>query len=100
MTTTNGTPYLTDDMLARFAAGHGETGNDVPLFLSSSRADRVAGGWEITGHKIFGSLSPVWNFLGVHAMDTSDPANPQVVHAFVPRGAEGSRIEETWDVLG
>ena len=35
------------------------------------------GGWEITGHKIFGSLSPVWTYLGVHAMDTSDPANPQ-----------------------
>jgi alkylation response protein AidB-like acyl-CoA dehydrogenase len=83
-----------------FAAGHGEAGNDVPLFYSSSRAERVDGGWEITGHKIFGSLSPVWTFLGLHAMDTSDPGNPQIVHAFLPRDTPGSRIENTWDVLG
>jgi alkylation response protein AidB-like acyl-CoA dehydrogenase len=83
-----------------FAAGHGETGNDVPLFLSSAQARRGDGGWVISGHKIFGSLSPVWTFLGVHAMDTSDPSDPKVVHAFVPRDAAGLRIEETWDVLG
>jgi alkylation response protein AidB-like acyl-CoA dehydrogenase len=83
-----------------FAAGHGEAGNDVPLFLSSSRAERVEGGWDITGHKIFGSLAPVWTFLGLHAMDTSDPANPKIVHAFMPRDTPGSRIEATWDVLG
>jgi alkylation response protein AidB-like acyl-CoA dehydrogenase len=83
-----------------FAAGHGEAGNDIPVLLSSSKAERVKGGWEITGHKIFGSLSPVWTFLGVHAMDTSDPANPQVVHAFLPRNSERYHIEQTWDVLG
>jgi alkylation response protein AidB-like acyl-CoA dehydrogenase len=82
------------------AAGHGEAGNDLPLLLSSSRADRVDGGWELTGHKIFGSLSPVWDFLGVHAMDTSDPGNPQIIHAFLHRDAPGYRIEETWDVMG
>jgi alkylation response protein AidB-like acyl-CoA dehydrogenase len=83
-----------------FAAGHGEAGNDLPLLMSSAQADRVDGGWEITAHKIFGSLSPVWTFLGLHAMDTSDPAAPQIVHAFLNRDAPGYRIEETWDVLG
>jgi alkylation response protein AidB-like acyl-CoA dehydrogenase len=83
-----------------FAAGHGEAGNDLGLMASTTRADRVRGGWELTGHKIFGSLSPVWDWLGVHAMDTSDPENPRVVHAFVPRAARGYRIEPTWDVLG
>jgi alkylation response protein AidB-like acyl-CoA dehydrogenase len=82
------------------AAGHGEAGNDIPVLLSSSTAERVAGGWEITAHKIFGSLSPVWTYLGVHAMDTSDPAAPRVVHGFLHRGASGYRIDETWDVLG
>ena len=38
------------------AAGHGEAGNDLPLLLSSSQAERVKGGWEFTGHKLFGSL--------------------------------------------
>jgi alkylation response protein AidB-like acyl-CoA dehydrogenase len=83
-----------------FAAGHGEAGNDIPVLLSSSKAERVDGGWEITGHKIFGSLSPVWTHLGVHAMDTSDPANPQIVHAFVHRDSPRFRIDETWDTLG
>jgi alkylation response protein AidB-like acyl-CoA dehydrogenase len=83
-----------------FAAGHGEAGNDVPVLLSSAKADRVHGGWEITGHKIFGSLSPIWTYLGVHAMDTSDPAAPKIVHAFVHRDSPGYRIDDTWDTLG
>ena len=82
------------------AAGHGEAGNDVPVLLSSATADRVDGGWEITAHKIFGSLSPVWTYLGVHAMDASDPAAPRVVHGFLHRDAPRYHIEETWDVLG
>ena len=56
-----------------FAAGHGEAGNDIPVLLSSAKAERVDGGWEFTGHKIFGSLSPVWTYLGIHGMDVSDP---------------------------
>ena len=50
--------------------------------------------------KSFGSLSPVWTYLGIHGMDTADPAQPKIVHAFMPRDTEGYRIEETWDVLG
>ena len=33
-------------------------------------------------------------------MDTSDPTQPKVVHAFLPRDTPGYRIEKTWDVLG
>ncbi len=83
-----------------FAAGHGEPGNDLGLFASTTEARRVEGGWEFTGHKIFGSLSPVWDWLGVHGMDLSDPDAPKVVHGFVPRTADGCRIEPTWDVMG
>ena len=83
-----------------FAAGHGESGNDLPLFLSTTKAERTDGGWNITGHKIFGSLSPVWDYLGLHAMDTSDPDAPRIVHAFLSRDATNYRIEPTWDTLG
>jgi alkylation response protein AidB-like acyl-CoA dehydrogenase len=83
-----------------FAAGHGEAGNDIPVLLSSSTAERVDGGWVFTGHKIFGSLTPVWTSLGVHGMDTSDPDHPRVVHGFVDRDAAGYRIVDTWDTLG
>ena len=83
-----------------FAAIHGEAGNDIPLLLSSAKAEKVPGGYEFTGHKIFGSLSPVWTLAGVHGMDTSDPANPKVVHGFLPRNTSGYEIVETWDTLG
>jgi len=83
-----------------FAAGHGERGNDMPLFLSTTRAERVDGGYKVYGHKMFGSLTPVWTRLGVHAMDSTDPANPQIVHFFMPRDTPGYRIEPTWDTLG
>jgi alkylation response protein AidB-like acyl-CoA dehydrogenase len=83
-----------------FAAGHGEAGNDLPGLLSTARAERVDGGWRFWGHKTFGSLSPVWTRLGVHAMDSSDPAGPRVVHAFLPRETPGYRVQDTWDTLG
>jgi alkylation response protein AidB-like acyl-CoA dehydrogenase len=83
-----------------FAAGHGEAGNDAGLFASTTQAVKVDGGWLVSGRKVFGSLSPVWTYLGFHAMDTSDPAAPRVIHGFLPRDAAGYRIEQTWDALG
>ena len=85
---------------AVFAAGHAESGNDVPVLLSTTKAERVSGGYRFTGRKSFGSLTPVWTYLGVHGMDMSDPAAPKVVHGFMSRDTEGYRIESTWDVLG
>lgn len=83
-----------------FAAGHAERGNDLPVLLSTTRAERLPGGYRFTGHKFFGSLTPVWTFLGIHGLDTGDPAAPRIVHAFMPRDTEGYSIKETWDVLG
>ncbi|MGH9137645.1 MAG: acyl-CoA dehydrogenase family protein, partial [Acidimicrobiales bacterium] len=83
-----------------FAAIHGEAGNDIPLLLSSAVAERADGGWQISGHKIFGSLTPVWTYAGFHAMDASNPEAPQIVHGFLPRGTDGVEIIDTWDTLG
>ena len=83
-----------------FCALHGEAGNDMPLLLAVATADRADGGWEISGHKIFGSLTPVWTRGGFHAMDTSNPDAPQIVHGFLPRDADGIQVIETWDTLG
>jgi alkylation response protein AidB-like acyl-CoA dehydrogenase len=83
-----------------FAAGHAEIGNDLPGLLSTTKAERVDGGYRFTGRKLFGSLSPVWTRLGLHGMDTADPAGPRIVHAFLPRGTDGVTIKESWDVLG
>ena len=83
-----------------FAAGHAESGNDIPVLLSTSKAERVEGGYKFTGRKHFGSLTPVWTRFGLHGMDTSDPTRPKIVHAFMPRNTAGYKIQETWDVLG
>lgn len=84
-----------------FAAGHGESGNDIPVLYSTCKAEKVEGGYRFTGHKMFGSLSPVWDFLGLHGQDNSDPENPMIIHAFMPRNSQNYEIKETWDnVLG
>jgi len=83
-----------------YAAGHAESGNDLPVLMSTASAVKADGGYKITGRKAFGSLSPVWTRLGFHAMDTTDPNTPQVIHGFLPRDAGGYEIKKTWDALG
>jgi alkylation response protein AidB-like acyl-CoA dehydrogenase len=82
------------------AAGHAEGGNDIPVLLSTCKAERVDGGYVLTGRKQFGSNGPVWTWLGAHAMDADAPGGPQVVHAFVHRTSPGVTVVETWDTLG
>jgi alkylation response protein AidB-like acyl-CoA dehydrogenase len=83
-----------------FAAGHSESGNDLPVLYSTTRAERVDGGYRFYGHKNFGTLTPAWTRFGLHGMDSSDPDNPKIVHAFMPRNTAGYTIKETWDTLG
>ncbi len=90
--------YVADGEL--LASGHAEAGNDVPVALSTASARRVAGGWRITGRKMFGSLGEHWDRLGFHAMDSSDPAGPVVVHGFVSHTAAGVTTVRNWDAQG
>ena len=83
-----------------YAAGHAESGNETSIVMSITKAEKVKGGYTFTGRKSFGSLTPVWTRLGLHGLDTSDPANPKVVHGFLTRNTQGVTIKETWDVLG
>jgi alkylation response protein AidB-like acyl-CoA dehydrogenase len=83
-----------------FNAGHSERGNDLPLLLSTAKAERVDGGFRFTGHKMFGSLSPVFTRYGLHATWAGADGGPKVVHAFMPRDTPGYRIVETWDTMG
>jgi alkylation response protein AidB-like acyl-CoA dehydrogenase len=83
-----------------FNAGHSERGNDIPVLLSTSKAEKVEGGFRFTGHKMFGSLMPVWTRCGLHGIWADAPGGPRVVHAFMPRDTAGYRIVETWDTMG
>jgi alkylation response protein AidB-like acyl-CoA dehydrogenase len=68
-----------------FAAEHAETGNDMLVLLSTTKAERAEGRYRFTGRKSFGSLTPVWTYLGLHGMDTREQLAPKIVHVFVPR---------------
>jgi len=94
--------WLLKDAMAGgvFNAGHSERGNDLPVLLSTSKAERVEGGFRISGHKMFGSLAPVWTRYGLHACWADADGGPKIVHVFVPRDAKGYRIVETWDTMG
>jgi alkylation response protein AidB-like acyl-CoA dehydrogenase len=81
------------------ASGHAEVGNDIPLSYSTTRAERVTGGWRIHGRKMFGSLGPHWDRMGLHAMDASGD-EPVIVHGFVRRSATGVEVLSNWDTQG
>lgn len=71
-----------------FAAGHGKPGNDLGLAHSFVKATPLSdGSYRFDGRKIFTSLAPAWDWLGVHGLDDSDPSNSKIVHAFIHREA-------------
>ena len=83
------------------ASGHAEIGNDIPIALSTTRAERVPGGWRLHGRKLFGSLGPVWDRLGVHAMDATDPSRPsRSSTASSAADTPGVTVVDTWDAQG
>ncbi len=67
---------------------------------SSGSARRVEGGYRVNARK-----SPASGCEAGHVLVTSirwgdAPDGPKVLHCAVPFGAEGVRIERTWDTLG
>ena len=93
--------WIVDDALAGeiFASGHAERGNDVSTLMSTTVAEPVPGGYRITGRKHFGSLGPVWTQVGFHAMDSTDPEAPNVIHGFIRRSDPGVTVVENWDTI-
>ena len=92
---------LTEAMAGEvFSAGHSERGNDLPVLLSTTKAERVEGGFRFTGHKMFGSLSPVFTRYGMHGLWADADGGPKIVHAFMPRETPDYRIVATWDTMG
>lgn len=83
-----------------FAFGISEAGNDLVLFGSDTAATpQPDGGYAFTGTKIFTSLAPVWDQLGLHGLDTTSDDAPRLVFGFVPR-TDAVRTRDDWDTLG
>ncbi len=67
---------------------------------SSGTAEKVEGGYRITGRKIFGSGSPAGTLLVTSAV-YHDPADgPTVLHFPVALAAEGVTVLDNWRTLG
>ena len=66
--------------------------------LPETTARRVAGGWAITGRKIYSTGAPGLGWMMVFAR--TDEAEPRMGMFLVPGRTPGVRIEETWDQLG
>src|SRR5256714_2025167 len=66
-----------------FAAGHAEHGNDIPVLLSTTKAERVDGGDRFTRRESFGGPTPVWTPPRPPRVDTRASAAPENEHAFM-----------------
>ncbi len=73
-------------------------GTPVRGGLPETTARRVAGGWLISGHKLYSTGIPALDWLAVWGR--TEDAEPLVGTFLVPGNAAGVRIEETWDQLG
>jgi alkylation response protein AidB-like acyl-CoA dehydrogenase len=67
---------------------------------SSGRAERVDGGYRVSGRKVFGSGSPVGDLL-VTSAPIDDPGDgPTVLHFAVPMKGEGVTVLDNWRAMG
>ncbi len=63
-------------------------------------AERVEGGWRVTGRKIFGSGVPMGDYLMTGAVYDDPDAGPTVLHFPLLVKADGVRVLDTWHVMG
>ena len=84
-----------------FAFGISEAGNEAMLFDASTAAEADdAGGYRLTGTKIFTSLAPVWDRMVAHGR-LADPTerNPRLVFGILERTGAVEVLDD-WDTHG
>jgi alkylation response protein AidB-like acyl-CoA dehydrogenase len=67
---------------------------------STGRAERVQGGYRVSGRKRFGSGSPAGDLMLTSAPFLDPEQGAQVLHFPVSIKAEGVRVCDDWDTLG
>jgi alkylation response protein AidB-like acyl-CoA dehydrogenase len=67
---------------------------------SSGNAERVDGGFRVTGRKIFGSGSPMGDLLVTSAPYDDPNEGPTVLHFAVPMNSEGLTVLDNWRAMG
>jgi indole-3-acetate monooxygenase len=66
----------------------------------SGKAEKVEGGYKITGRKIFASASPVGSLLMTSAIAEEEGQGPMVLHFGIPMNSPQVRIDPVWKTLG
>jgi len=66
----------------------------------SGRAEKVEGGYRITGRKVFASGSPMGDLFMTMAVYDDPEAGPTVVHVAIPFDAAGVAVQDNWRTLG
>jgi acyl-CoA dehydrogenase len=66
----------------------------------SGRADKVEGGYRVSGRKVFASGSPAADLFSTMAIYDDPEAGPTVLHFAIPFTAPGLAIADNWRALG
>ena len=77
--------------------GHTSLIGERPL---SARARRVAGGWSVTGRKMFASMLEAADYVMVLAYPEDVTTASAGILLLIPPDAPGRRVIANWDVLG
>jgi len=78
-------------------AGHTSLIGERPL---SARARRVAGGWIVTGRKMFASMLEAADYCMVMAYPEGETGPNAAILLLIPPDAEGRSVNPNWDTLG
>jgi alkylation response protein AidB-like acyl-CoA dehydrogenase len=92
----------TEPLLKRIAAERlillSSGGSD--WLAGSGRAERVAGGYRVSGRKVFTSGAPAGDLLMTGAIAQEEGEEPTVLHFGIPMNSPHVRIEPVWKALG
>jgi alkylation response protein AidB-like acyl-CoA dehydrogenase len=66
----------------------------------SGRAEKVDGGYRVTGRKVFASGSPVGDLFMTMAVHDDPEGGPTVLHCAIPFDAPGLEVKDNWRSLG
>jgi alkylation response protein AidB-like acyl-CoA dehydrogenase len=82
-----------------YASMAAEPGYSI-LTDSATKAEKVDGGFRVSGRKIFGTASSVCTHFSTMARYDDPDRGPRLIFFVVPRDIEGMTMLDTWDTLG
>lgn len=66
----------------------------------TAKAEKVDGGYRVTGRKTFCSQAPIADVFVTAAVHDDPEKGPTILALSVPMRADGVEVDETWDTLG